>query len=356
MSLFITPDIASSRLRRLPQLLLFAGFAAWYYGSDALASRAANGFSVRFRLGLGEPLLEVIFHLFLLVLGFVALETIARQAVPLGVLIALPVRLTSYREWAIGAAVAWATVIVALLPLILSARLHAQIEWTGRSLIATILTLGMLWVASLAHEITFRGYPFRCLIGAVGATPAVILMMLGSGFAVWRNPYAPRAGVLAAMLMTLLLSLGWLRTRGIWLPWGLHFALTASLGVLFGLPIAGVSDLASMVRGSTLGPDWLTGGDFGPSAALFSLVVMIGAIVVLVRATRDFAWEYTHAPIVAGGYEVVVAPPAAHTAMEQATVKKAPALVQILPSAPQGISAPRPDTPAPPPPMPDRLH
>ena len=217
-----------------------------------------------------------------------------------------------------------------------------------------LLTLGMVAIAALEHEITFRGCPFRCLIGAVGPSMAGILMMLGSGFAAWRNPYTPRAGILAAMLLTLLLSVGWLRTHGVWLSWGLHFALVASMGVLFGLPVAGSSELGSMVRGSTYGPDWLTGGDFGPAAALFSLVVMLAGLVAVFRATRDYAWRYTHPPIVAGGYEVVVAPPAAHTAMEQAA--KAPALVQILPSAPQGLSAERPDMPTPPPPMPDRLH
>ena len=55
-------------------------------------------------------------------------------------------------------------------------------------------------------------------------------------------------------------------------------------------------------------------------------------VVVLVRVTRDYEWEYTHRPIIAGGYPVDVAPPAAHTAMEQEA--KPPALVQILPVEP----------------------
>jgi hypothetical protein len=61
---------------------------------------------------------------------------------------------------------------------------------------------------------------------------------------------------------------------------------------------------------------------------------------VLVRVTGDYAWEYTHPPIVAGGYDVTVAPPAAHLAMEQAAqTAPAPAgLVQIQPLTPQGAS------------------
>ena len=132
MSFSFAPSTTENRLRRLPQLLLFAGFAAWYFGSDALASRAASGFSFRFGLGLWQGLIEAVFHLFLLVFGFVALAVIARQMVPLRDLVALPARASASREWGLGAAVGWALVVASLLPLIFSARLHAQIHWSGR--------------------------------------------------------------------------------------------------------------------------------------------------------------------------------------------------------------------------------
>jgi len=57
-----------------------------------------------------------------------------------------------------------------------------------------------------------------------------------------------------------------------------------------------------------------------------------------VRATDDYAWDYTHPPIIPAGYDVTILPPAAHVAMEEAA-KAAPvspaSLVQILPAAPQ---------------------
>ena len=68
---------------------------------------------------------------------------------------------------------------------------------------------------------------------------------------------------------------------------------------------------------------------------MFTVIALGAAIAVLVRASRDWSWEYNHRPIVSGGYPMDVAPPAAHTAMEQAAVAKPPALVQILPTTPQ---------------------
>ena len=342
------------RRRRLPHLLLFAGFAAWYFGSGVLGARAANGLTLHFGQA-ARGLVEACCHLFLLIIGFMALQAMARMSAPLQELTALPRRATSAREWLIGAALGWGIVLAGLLPLILSLRLHTEVSFQPALIGTALVTLFTLALATLAHEMTFRGYPFRCLTEAFGSSFAILLMILLAGFSAWRDPYASRAAVLATMLMTLLLSLTWLRTHAVWLAWGLHFALAGSSGVLFGLPVSGTSEFASAVQGSTYGPDWLTGGDFGPAAALFSLLVILAVIPLLYRVTRDFAWNYTHTQILPGGYEVTVAPPAAHTQMEEAAAAKAPSLVQILPSTPQGLSG-APDLSGAPSVRPDRLH
>jgi uncharacterized protein len=86
----------------------------------------------------------------------------------------------------------------------------------------------------------------------------------------------------------------------------------------------------SNVKAITHGSLWMTGGLYGPEGALLSTVAFLIFMAVLYRVTRDYAWEYTHTPIVAGGYPMEVAPPKEHTAMEQAA-RPAP-LVQILSS------------------------
>ena len=339
------------RRSRLAHLLLFAGFAAWYYGSGELAKRAANGLTLHFVQG--HDLVQACCHLFLLVIGFMALQAVARQSASLRELTAMPKRATSGREWLTGAALGWGIVVAGLLPLILSLRLHTVVSLRPAALGTAALTLATLAMATLANDITFRGYPFRCLTEVFGSPFAVVLIAVLAGLGQWRDPYAPGAAVVTTMLLAVLLSLTWLRTHAIWMTWGLHFAMAVAIAVLFGLPLGGSTEFASVVQGNTRGPDWATGGDFGPAASLFAMIVLVIAIPVLYRVTRDFAWNYTHAPIVSGGYEVTIAPPAAHTAMEEAA--KAPALVQILSTTPQGASGQMEQTP-PPPAAPDRIH
>ena len=112
--------------------------------------------------------------------------------------------------------------------------------------------------------------------------------------------------------------MAWLRTNGLWLGWGFHFAWNASMGILFGLPISGITDFASIVQTRAFGRLSLTGGDdHGPEGAAFTAIVLLVGTAVLARITRDYAWNDTYVPIVAAGYPMDAPPPAAHVAMEQ---------------------------------------
>jgi hypothetical protein len=125
-----------------------------------------------------------------------------------------------------------------------------------------------------------------------------------------------------------------------------HFAWAASTGVLFGLPLGGDVSFSSIIDTRAVGPVWLTGGYFGPAAAALSILFVLAAIPILVRVTEDYAWNYTHPPIIPGGYDVTIAPPAAHVAMEQSALDAGPvnpaSLVQILPATPQSTAAGEP--------------
>jgi uncharacterized protein len=326
-----------ARSDRTLQLALFVTSVTWFLTSDVLAGRAARGISERLNMVAARPLLGSLFLLFLLAVGFSALQAISARSGGLREVLGLPERSTAGREWALGAAIGWGGMVLAVLPMALAGTWSVRV-WTGpRAFGLLVLNLATLAVASLVEELGFRGFPYRRLIQAVGPVAATIALSVFFGLVHMLNPAATWTSVLVTMLAGMLLSVAWLRTHGLWLGWGLHFAWNASMGVLFGLPVSGINDFASVIQTRAFGRLWLTGGDYGPEGAFFTLIVLLIAIGVLVAVTRDFAWEYTFKPIVAGGYAMDVAPPAEHTAMEQQAAAK-PSLVQILPSTPQSRS------------------
>ena len=330
-----THPFAASPLSRGMQFILFLTAMAWAAAANMIAERAAAGIAGRFHLGMLDSALESVFLLFLAVIGFRSLDWIATQGQFAADALALPRRQGYVREWAVGAAIGWALCLVAAMPVLLTGHLHARFIWNSNSLAGMLVALVGILIGALSIEVIFHGYPFRRLIGAVGPTWATILISaLFGSLIVQANP--PRTVLLAVVDCTLfgvLLAMAWLRTHALWLGWGLHFSYRAVMAFALGLPIAGRAEFGTPVDMYASGPRWLTGGAFGLDAAFLTGVVLIGGMIALYRATRDYAWEYTHPPIIAGGYEVTVAPPAAHVAMEKAAAP--PPLVQIMPTTPQ---------------------
>lgn len=346
------PPPAFQGPRRRPRSLQFALFVAagaWYLCARALAGSAANGLALRFDLGDFLPLLEALALLFLVVCGLALLRAIEQRRAPLRMTLGLPQRTTSRMEWATGAAIGWGLAIAAVLPMVLGRTLNVQLWGAPRAWFLLVLSLATLAVGTLAHALGVYGYGFQRLIEATGPVRATLILVglvaIHAGFV--PTPYGTPDGtrILVEMLAAVLLCICWSRTHGLWVAWGLQFAWAASIGVLFGLPLGGNVGFSSVVDTRAIGPAWLTGGDYGPGAAAFSILLALAAIPVMVRVTSDWAWSYTHPPIIPAGYDVTVAPPAAHVAMEQAAANAGPvnpaSLVQILPAAGQNQDADR---------------
>jgi len=323
---------------RMMQVVVFAATVLWYLMARVVASSAATGLWLRFRLGDFEPLLQALLLLFLVLLGLWAFHAMDRTGTALNEAIGLPARQTRGQEWALGAAIGWGIALACVLPMVVGRALDVQLWTEPRAFLLLALNLATLAILCLANTVAIFGYGYRMLAEAIGPARAATIPMLGAAVARILEPGSESTplgiAVLCEMLAVLLLALSWQRTHAVWLAWGLHFAAAAGVGVLFGLPLAGDNSFGSVVDTRAVGRIWLTGGGFGPGAALFTVLVLAAAIPVLIRLTDDYAWEYTRPPIVSGGYDVTIAPPAAHSAMEEAAQAKPAPLVQILPVSP----------------------
>jgi membrane protease YdiL (CAAX protease family) len=283
-----------------------------------------------------EPLVERLLLLCLLLCGFSLLSWTATRNGNLRSVNALPRRASMRQEWLRGAALGWAMLLVAVLPIMLAGDLHPGLWLQPRAWLLALISLLTMAVTTLTLEVAFRGFLFTRLIAAIHPVPATALLATLYAIVFSYRDYANLWSIPITFMMGILFSIAYLRTHALWLGWGLHFGWSAAMGLLFGLPVAGNANYSRIVATNVSGRDWFTGGDYGPEGALFTLFVVFAAIPVLYRITRSYAWEYTHVPIVAAGYPMDIPPPAAHTAMEAAT-PPAP-LVQILGSTSSSAS------------------
>ncbi len=157
-------------------------------------------------------------------------------------------------------------------------------ELSGRSLgrfaVVTLLLLG----GAMLEELMFRGYPFQRLIESVGAPVAIILLSAFFGAVHLENPNS--GGVLSwgffnTLAVGMLFAVAYLKTKALWLPFGIHFGWNFFLGVVYGLPVSGIKDFSVVIRTTAHGPRLLTGGAYGIEGSLTgSIAIVIGMLVV----------------------------------------------------------------------------
>jgi membrane protease YdiL (CAAX protease family) len=317
---------------RLRSFSWFVIAAIYFVFAQQISLRAANGLSS----GDWFLLVESLILLFLLLVGYAAMGYAGQsQREPLKTM-GLIRREGWKREFALGAALGWGGMVACVLPMAIFGSLVIRFWTDSHQFFLFFVNMLTLLVAALAEEIAFRGYAFQRLIDSVGPTLATLGMSIMFAAMHLVNTNASAASTLVTILAGWLFSIAYLRTRALWLPWGLHFAWNASMGILFGLPVSGLTVFNPVITTNAVGPVWLTGGGYGPEGSAVAVFVLPGLMIVLVRATRDYAHRYAQPVIIPGGIPVdldAIARRQHEAAMGTATVSSEPQLVQILPVA-----------------------
>ena len=317
---------------RLRAYLQFVAAVLFFFVAGSLATRSVTGFSSE----QFTPLLKQATLLLLLVVGYAAMGmTFARQLHPIreqGL-----VRRTGWTaEAALGIAFGWALALVCVLPMVviggIAIVLHLKLAAWGW----LAVEVAFFALAAMAEEVAFRGFGFQRFEQAVGSFGAVL------GFAAFyvivqaMQPGSNRASLAVSLALCLLLSTAYLRTRALWVSWGINFAWKASRALLFGLAVSGASSHSPVIEGNPMGPFWLTGGGFGLDGSWVVVFILLAALPVLFRFTRDLDFRYNAPVIVPGGMAVDLDAVARrqHEAAMGTSEPSAPQLVQIVPTVP----------------------
>ena len=174
---------------------------------------------------------------------------------------------------------------------------YVRMQWTGKQVPAGTLvsTLSLLLLAAANEELVFRGLPLQLLIDGMGKWPAIVGMSALFGAMHMNNPNASLLGTLNTVVAGILLSLAYVKTRSLWLPYGIHAGWNIGLGFVFGFPLSGI-DIASLWTTGTAGSETILGGDYGPEGGLLATFIFAASAVIV---NRNGSINTTQAP--AGG-------------------------------------------------------
>jgi len=314
---------------RLRAYLQFLAAILYFFLARSLAFHGAQGF-------VGDawfPLVEQAMLAFLLLVGFATMGFwLDHQAHPISEQ-GLPRREGWPREMGLGLAIGWGAALVCVLPILVVGGIAISLFTQASSWGWLVADAAFFAAAALAEELAYRGYAFQCFIRAVG--PAGAVLGFAAIYAIMQalNPAASRVSFIVSLAFSFLLSTAYLRTRALWVSWGLNFGWKASQALVFGLAVNGVSSHSPVIQGDPMGPLWLSGGAFGLNGSWLACIVLLAAIPMVYRVTRDLDFRYNAPVIVPGGIPVDLdaAARAQHeAAMGPAAAPAAPGLVQIV--------------------------
>lgn len=175
-----------------------------------------------------------------------------------------------------------------------------QIGFTVDPTLSLALALLVMFIhyigISFTEELLARGYllrnllegfstPYRNLtIGSVVFVSSIIFALPHTG-----NPNATLTSTLLLIVFGIMCATGVILTGELAIPLGLHLTWNFFQGNVFGFPVSGWE-----MRGGTIlyiqqsGPEWFTGGAFGPEAGMIGLLAMGVGIALIVLWSRGY--------------------------------------------------------------------
>lgn len=253
-------------------MLSVVAFLVSGYVAAAIAGDHVLRFEAIFR-PLLVILLLAIFGWLLTVGNHVEQHRIAAQGLPL----------TSgwARQFALGCGIGLLLVLMAVIPIAVLGSVRFRVIVNTFNMARVAIVLGVLIAGALAEELMFRGYPFQRLVEGIGATGAIGVFSVLFGVVHLSNPGATVWELVNTVAIGILLAIAYLRTKALWLPWGIHFAWNAMLGLVLGLPVSGLRLFNVAVHATAVGPKWLTGGSYGIEASASGALAVVAGLVIV---------------------------------------------------------------------------
>lgn len=135
--------------------------------------------------------------------------------------------------------------------------------------------------AAFFEEVLMRGYLFSVLRRTGGWKIALIVTSVVFGLLHAGNPGADAQSMLAVIVAGFFLGAVFLAMGSLYAVGAAHFAWNWTMAGLLHTPVSGLPMPTPDYRTIDSGPDWLTGGAWGPESGLAAIAIMFVALFYL---------------------------------------------------------------------------
>jgi uncharacterized protein len=145
------------------------------------------------------------------------------------------------------------------------------------------MSIVVFGIGAFGEELLFRGYLFQSLTAGANKIIAVGSFSLFFAAAHLANPHVTLFSFVNIALAGLWLSLAYYQTGALWYPIGVHFGWNF-FQHLYAFPVSG-GHFEAFKLGivDQRGPEWLTGGAFGPEGGVLATVMLLASTFFIYR-------------------------------------------------------------------------
>jgi len=154
-------------------------------------------------------------------------------------------------------------------------------SWLG----AAGLTLANLLPSAAGEELVVRGYLFAVMRDSMGWRRTIVVTSIVFGLLHLNNPGADAESIGLVILAGFFLGSVLVATSSLYAAIVVHFAWNWAMAAGLHTPVSGIPVMAPDYRIVDAGPDWLTGGAWGPEGGAAAALSMF-VIVIYIYARR----------------------------------------------------------------------
>jgi uncharacterized protein len=217
------------------------------------------------------------------------------------------------RQLLLGVLTGAAAIAVPIGGLLAAGVLTVEQAPAGNLLQTLLLSVSILAPAALTEELLMRGYPFSVLRGKWGWPVATGITSVLFGLLHLGNPGVTPLAIANVIAAGVFLAGVRVVTGSLAAAWAAHFAWNWTMSAGFHVAVSGLPFGTPGYRVVDSGPDWLSGGAWGPEGGVVAAVGMIGTFAGLSWVTGR--WR-RGGPMPAGP---------AHSLIERSQIAGAPA-------------------------------
>lgn len=184
---------------------------------------------------------------------------------------------------AVGAGLGALAIALPAGALLVAGWLRVEPSDAGSSLGAAAASLAVLIPAAFWEELFVRGYAFQTIRERWGANGAIVATSLLFGGLHFFNEGSTWGAVSVVTFAGIFLGLVLVRTGSLYAAWAAHLAWNAVLVAVMHANVSGLAMDAPDYRIVDAGPDWATGGNWGPEGGIFALVGLAVATSIIFR-------------------------------------------------------------------------